>query len=100
MLYEVITDVAGIGLALLRLLLVRIDHAGAQPQGAVDLAHPLGVTLGEVVVDRDDVHALSREAVEIGRRHVHEGLALAGLHFDDAARVEHQGAENLHVVVV
>ena len=33
-----------------------------EPEELVDAAHPLGVALGEVVVDRDDVHAAARRA--------------------------------------
>ena len=62
----------------------------------MDLAHPLAVALGEVVVDGDDVHALAGEGVEVGGQHGDEGLALAGLHLGDAALVEHDAADELH----
>ena len=41
------------------------DDAGRQAEEAVEPAHPLGVALGEVVVDGDDVHALARERVQV-----------------------------------
>ncbi len=53
-------DVAGV----LRALVRGVDSPGddetdAEAEPAVDLAHPLGVAGGEVVVDGDEVHALA-----------------------------------------
>ena len=53
---------------------------------AVNLAHPLRVATGQVVVDRDDVDALALERVQIGGQRGDERLAFAGLHLGDAAR--------------
>ena len=74
------------------------DQAHLQPQEAVDLAHPLAVALGQVVVHRDDVDAPARQGVEIGGEGGHQGLALTGLHLGDAALVEHDAAHQLHPV--
>ena len=38
------------------------DHADVEAEEPVDLAHPLGVALGQVVVDRDEVDAVARRA--------------------------------------
>ena len=65
----------------------------------MDLAHPLGVALGQVVVDRDEVHALAGEAVEVDGQRRDEGLALARLHLGDPAEVQGGAAHELHVVV-
>ena len=90
-------DVAGVGLATLRGTHRRQDHADGQAEEVVHAAHLLGLELGEVVVDRDDVHALAGERVEVGREHGDEGLALTGLHLGDVAEVERGGAHDLHV---
>ena len=61
-------DVAVVGgLALLVVEAVH-DHAGLQPEEGVDLAHPFGVALGEIVVDGDDMDAAAGERVEIDRQ--------------------------------
>ncbi len=75
------------------------DAAGLEAEGAVDAAHQLGLVLGEVVVDRDDVHALAGERVEVGRQRRDEGLALTGLHLGDVAQVQRRAAHDLHVEV-
>ena len=75
------------------------DAAHGEPQKAVDLAHPLGVALGQIVVDRDDVDALAGQGVEIGGEGGHQRLALAGLHLGDPALMEDHAAQELHVEV-
>ena len=77
------------------------------PEPLVDAAVPLGVALGEVVVDRDEVDALAegaavealdrRERVQVEREARDEGLALAGLHLGDVALVEDDPAHHLDV---
>ena len=53
----------------------------------------------QVVVDRDEVHAPARQAVEVGGQRRHEGLALAGLHLGDPPEVQGGAAHQLHVEV-
>jgi len=62
-------------------------------------AHPLGVALGQVVVDRDHVDAVAGQGVEVRRKRRHQGLALAGLHLRDVPEVQGGAAHDLHVVV-
>lgn len=78
---------------------VRDDAADGEPEEAVDAAHPLRVTLRQVVVDRDDVDALARDGVQIGGKGADQRLALTGLHLGDIAEVQRSAAHQLHVVV-
>ena len=85
----------------------RLDERDGQPEPLEDAAVPLGVALGEVVVDGDEVHALAelrpscvvdrRQRVEVEREARDERLALAGLHLGDVALVEDDPAHQLHV---
>ena len=90
-------DVAGIGFLALGVVEAVDDHAGGQAEEAVDLAHPVGVAAGEVVVDGDDVDALAGERVEIDRKRRDQRLAFAGLHLGDVALVQHHAADQLDV---
>ena len=92
-------DVAGVGLAALVRLHVMDDQTHRQPQEAVNLAHPLAVAAGQVIVDGHHVHALAGQRVQVRRQRGYQGLALAGLHFSDAALMHHQTADELHPVV-
>ena len=76
---------------------VGLDDADLEAEEAVDLAHPLGVALGQVVVDGDEVRALAGERVEVHRHGGDERLALAGLHLGDVAVVQDDAADHLDV---
>ena len=87
--------------ARVRLFLFLGAHAGdreadRQAEVVEHAGHHLALVLGEVVVDRDDVHALAGQRVEVGRQRGGEGFAFAGLHFGDAALVQDDAADDLH----
>ncbi len=92
-----IGDVAPIGLLALGIVEAVDDHAGGEAEETVDLAHPVGVAPGEIVVDGDDVDALAGQRVEIDRQGCDQRLAFAGLHLGDVAFVQHHAADQLHV---
>ena len=62
----------------------------------MDASHVLALKAREVVVDRDDVHALARERIQVGGHGARERLAFARLHLCDAPLMEHDAAEHLH----
>ena len=92
-------DVAAIGGALFGRVLLVPDDADGEPEEAIDRTHPVRVALGEVFVDGDDVHAFARERVQVGGERRHQRLAFAGAHLGDAAIVEREAADELHVEV-
>ena len=92
-------DVGQIGLAPLVGSHVGQDHADGQAEELVHPAHPLGVVLRQVVVDRDDVDALAGDRVEVRRKRGDQGLALTGLHLGDVAAVQRRATHDLDVEV-
>ncbi len=74
-----------------------LDDADAEAQKLVNLAHPIGVALGQVIVDGDHVHAVAAEGVQVDGHGGDQGLALAGLHFRNHPLVQHYAAQELHV---
>jgi hypothetical protein len=90
-------DVGGVGLVALLVVEAVDDDADGHAEELVDLAHPLGVAAGEVIVDGDDVDALAGERVEIDRQRRDQRLAFAGAHLGDRAFVQHHAADQLDV---
>ena len=78
---------------------LRQVDADGQAEEFVDAPHPVGVALREVVVDRDDVHALAGQRIEVGRQRRDERLAFARAHFRDLAVVQRHAAHELNVEV-
>ena len=72
------------------------DQANGQPQPAVELAHPLAVALGQIVVNGNNVHPLAGQGVQVGGQGSHKGLALTGLHLGNIAAVQGNAAGHLH----
>ena len=91
-------DVTGVLLTALDGRLAHEDAAGGQPQEAVDTPHEVGLVLGEVVVDGDDVDALAGQCPQVGGHRGHERLTLTSLHLGDVAAVEGSAAHDLNVV--
>ncbi len=74
-----------------------VDHAAdRQSQECIDLSHPFRVTLCQIVVDRNDMHAFSLECVQISRQSRDQGLAFTGFHFGDPALMQNDAADDLH----
>ena len=75
-----------------------VEAADRQAEIREDVAHPLRVAAGEVVVDRDEVGTAAGERVEIERQRRDERLAFTRRHLGDLALVEDHAADELHVV--
>ena len=92
-------DVGGVGGEFLSLSQLRHVNPHRQTEEAIQLPHPLRITTGQIVVDRDDMHALAAQRVEVHRQRGHQGLALTGAHLGDLAVVQHHAADELDVEV-
>jgi hypothetical protein len=75
------------------------DDPYREAEEAEDRAHPLGVAPGQVVVDRDHVHAAAGQTVQRRGERCGHGLALAGAHLRDPALVQDDAADELDVEV-
>ena len=58
-----------------------------------------GVALRQIVVDGNNVNALTRQRIQVSRQRCRQGFTFTGTHFRDAALVEHHPAQQLHVEV-
>ena len=92
-------DVGLVGGAAIAIADVVGDAADGEAEELVNSAHPLGVALGEVVVNGNDVGAFAGERVQIDGERGDKGFAFTGFHFGDAALVELHAADQLDVVM-
>ena len=92
-----IRDIRGVGGLLVGVgKLGKIDADG-QSEEFVDPAHPIGVALRQIIIDGDDVHAISRQRIEKCGQRRDERFSFAGAHFGDLAVVQRNAANELHV---
>ena len=90
-------DVRAVRRAALVFVEIVHDHADAQSQRAVQRAHPFRVAARQVIVDRNDMHAASRQRIQHGGKRRDERFAFARLHFGDFAFVQNDAADELHI---
>ncbi len=62
----------------------------------MDLAHPLCVTLCQVIIDCDHMHTLSLQGIQVGRQGSHQGLTFTGTHLRDTSLVHDDAADKLY----
>ena len=66
----------------------------------MNLAHPLGVTVCQIVVDRHDVDALAFQCVQVSRKSGHQGLTFTGLHLGDTSLMQDNTTDQLYPVML
>ena len=69
-------DVGGVGFAALLIVEVVNDDAHGEAEKTVQLAHPLRVAFGQIVVDRDHMHTTSAESIQINGQEWRPGFFL------------------------
>ena len=92
-----VCHIAAIGLLALVIVEFVDDAADAHAEKAINLPHPFGIALGEVVVDGHDMRAVAGQRVEVHRQRRHQRLAFARLHLGDHAAMQDDAAHQLHV---
>ena len=71
----------------------------AQTQECINLPHPLGVTACQVIVDGDDMYALTGQRVQVDRQGGNKRLPFTGLHLSNFALVQDNATNKLYVIV-
>ena len=90
-------DVGMIGSAPLVIIHPVNDDADTHAEKIVDRAHPRGIPLGQIVIDRHKMDALSGQRVQIEGHRRGQGLPLACFHLGDLPLVQNQSPEDLNV---
>ena len=73
------------------------NQANTEPHELMNASHPFSVESRQVIVDRDDMHAIAGQAIEIRRQSRHKGLSFTRLHFCNPSEVKRGPAHQLHI---
>src|SRR5207302_279152 len=84
--------VSGIGFATLLVIEIVNDDADGKAEEAIELAHPLRVALGQVVVDGHYGYTAPAERVQIDRESCDQRFSCSGLQFACGIRRSWHGA--------
>ncbi len=76
-----------------------LEHADRQAKHLEDGRHPASVTARQIVVHGDEVSAAACQSIQVQRQGSDQRLAFAGLHLGDLAAVQHDAADDLHIVM-
>ena len=63
------------------------------------LSHPLGVTFCQIIIDRNDMYALSFQCIQIRRKSRYQRLTFTGTHLCDTSLVQYHTTDQLHAVM-
>jgi len=85
-----IDDITGIVGALFLRPLPRQHHAHRQTHCLIDRTHPFGVPSGQVLIDGDHMHAMSRQSIQAGCKGGDQRLALTSTHLGNLALMQRE----------
>ena len=91
-----ICDIASVRVISLFIRYAVNDTSDCEAEERVNFAHPLRVTLGQIIVDRDDMHALSGKSVQVYRKRSHKSLTFTCLHLGYPALMQYDTADYLY----
>ena len=75
------------------------NHAYLQAEEVIQRLHHGRITLGQVVVDGNDVYAVAGQGIEVYGQGGYQRFSLTGTHFCDFAVVQHHAADQLDIEV-
>src|SRR5262249_44590526 len=94
-----ISDIGAVSLAALVIVEFVDDNANTEAEEVVDLAHPLRVAFGQVIVHRHNVNTASGKRVEIHGKSCDQRFTFTGLHLGDLALMQNHATDKLYIKV-
>ena len=91
-----VSDIARVSLTTFVVVQTIQNTTHRHAKKAEHFTHPLRVALCQIVIDRDNVHALAFQRVQISRQRCYQRFAFTCFHFRDAPLVHHDAAHQLY----
>ena len=66
-------------------------------QGLINPSHPFSIPLGQIIIDRHQVDATTRQGIQIKGKRRSQGLPFPCLHFSNLAPVKHDTSDQLNI---
>ena len=84
--------------SLLRLHVIQ-NHANSQAKKLMNLTHPLGITLCQIIVNCYNVDTSAFQGIQICRKSGNQSLTFAGSHLCDTSLVKDNSTDKLYLIV-
>ena len=65
----------------------------------MNLAHPFRISFGKVIIDRDNMNALSFQRIQIRRQRGYQRFTFTGLHLGNSSLMKNNTADQLYPVM-
>ena len=75
------------------------DNSDRKSEEFMYLAHPLGITLGKIIINRNNMYALAFQCIKICRKKTCLCLTFTGSHLCDSSLMENNTTHKLHSVM-
>ena len=92
-----IRDIGTVGFPPFIVVQAVLDNPNGESQKFVQASHPLGVAPGQIIVDRYDVNPFAFQGIQICGKRCDQRLTFTCLHFRNAALMQHNSTDKLHV---
>ena len=92
-----IGDVTGIGRVFFILGLLGVHNTRCHAQCGEYVRHPIGIASCQIIVDRHNMDAFSRQGIQIGGEGCDQGFTFACFHFGDVALVQENTTHQLYI---
>ena len=66
----------------------------------MDLAHPLGITVCQIIIDSNNMHTLTFQGIQICRKGRYKGFTFTCTHLGNTALVKNNTAHQLNTVML
>ena len=71
------------------------DNTDTKTEAAVHCSHPIRVTLCQVIIDGDNMHAFSFQRIQVCGKHGNQRLTFTSLHLGNTSLVKNNASHNL-----
>ena len=93
-----VCNVSGIGSLLLAMIHRRQIDSCRQTKPAIQTGHPFRITLGQIIVNRDNMDTFSGQAIQVGWQCRHQCFSFTGCHFGNLAIMKRHPSDQLDIV--
>ena len=76
-----------------------LNHADSEPESFIDRPHPISISLGQIIINRNQMHPAPGKGIEIDRQRGNESLTFPCRHLSYHAPMKNYSSQYLNIKV-